>query len=169
MLTIKERAINYTKGKAGQVKVTVAACKASGKTVFMVYSEDAMRALIEGESNALVFKEDGVRWAGRMVNKVDVHLEACRLTVNVAWNKFQVGSNGFMSDAQEQAVRDALNEGGLWQAVRDAALMNKLRGLTWEWTGHNHRRGVHDLHAVDAEGVEYWIEVKGVHGRLFYS
>lgn len=168
-MTVKERAFSYVSAKAGQVKVTIAACKASGKTVFMVYSEDAMKELIDAGSNALVFKEDGVRWAGRMVNKVDRHIEAGRFTCSVAWNKFAVGSNGFMSDAQEQTVMDALNMGGVWESVKDSALIAKLRGLRWEWTGHNHRRGVHDLHAVDADGVEYWIEVKGVHGRLFYS
>lgn len=169
MLTIKERSLNYTKDREGVIKVTAGLCKASGKTVVCFYTASAMADLIEAGSNALAFKEDGIRWAGRMVNKLDRHTEACRLTLNVAWNKFAVGSNGFMSDAQEQAVMAALNEGGDWFAVTDAGLMNLLRGLTWTWEGHNHRRGVHDLHAVLPDGTEIWIEVKGVHGRLFYS
>ena len=169
MLNNTECFNNYVSAKAGQVKVTIAACKASGKTVFMVYSENAMKTLCERNSNALVYSEDGIRWAGRMVNKIDMHIEAGRVTFPLAWNKFAVGRNGFMSDAQEQAVMQALNEGGAWENVRDAALISVLRSLTWEWTGHNHRRGIHDLHAIAADGTEYWIEVKGVHGRLFYS
>jgi len=168
-MTIEERYLSYTSSNDAQVKVMACICKASGKSVVCFYSSEAMAALNEARSNALSYKEEGIHWTGRMVNKLDLHLEACRLTLNVAWNKFQVGRNGFMSDAQEQAVMQALNEGGDWYPVKDAALMAKLRSLTWEWRGHNHRRGVHDLYAVDSDGVEYWVEVKGVNARIYYS
>lgn len=168
--TIEERYLAYTSERdATQLKVTACFCKASGKSVVLFYTSEAMASLVKARSNALVYKDEGIRWKGPMVNKLDMHVEAFRLTLNVAWNKFQVGSNGFMSDAQEQAILAALTEGGEWFPVKDPELMRLLRSLTWEWRGHNHRRGVHDLYARLPDGREVWVEVKGVNGRLYYS
>lgn len=166
-----ERAKSYISSKPGTVKIFCAANKASGKTVFTFYTEQAMIELIDSKSNVFDYREDGLRWAGRMVNKHDSHKEIGTLTIDTAWNKFQVNAKGFMSDDQETLVCAALNVGGAWTTHRNDinGVMAKLKSLTWEWTGKNHRRGVHDIHATDAQGVEYWIEVKGVRGRIFYS
>ena len=119
-----------------------------------------------------------------MMNRIDQHAEFARLTINCPWNKFQVGSNGYMSDAQEQAVLAALTGPGSWFIMGDPAteperyqhnaqLVHWLRNLPWRWTGHNHRRGVHDLTATitlpDGRTLEIVVEVKGVNGRVFYS
>lgn len=169
MMTIDARAHSYIQPKAGQLKFHACFCKHSGRSKVLFFTPDGLEELIAARSNALLFKEDGIRWAGLMTNKLDRHTEFARLTINCPWNKFQVGKNGFMSDAQEQAVMDALKT-AVWEVLPGGhELVRLLQSLDWEWTGHNHRRGVHDLHAVLPDGTEVWIEVKGIHGRLFYS
>lgn len=179
-MTIEERAKSYLSAKTG-LKFFAGLCKASGKTEILIYTEDVAKSLIDMHSNVYLYKEDGIRWAGRMVNKLDTHSEACRVTINTAWNKFSVGKNGFMSDAQENALLNALEDAfARWTVIGDKKreperyehnlkILRMLQSLKWQWTGHNHRKGVHDLYAEMPNGTPVWVEVKGINGRVFYS
>ena len=179
MMTREERFASYVRSKDGELKIMACMNKASGRTVVSFLLEQDMLELLDMKSNALAFKDEGIKWTGRMVNKLDVHKERVRLTIPHAWNKFVVGKNGFMSDDQEQSVMKALNEGGDWYMVQpagnaerceqNAQLYRLLRSVQWTWEGHNHRRGVHDLKAILPDGTVVWVEVKGINARVYYS
>lgn len=164
MMNALEKAISYTHTTQAREKVFAMAAKAGKDTVFLFYTAEAIREQLEAHNTTLfAFNEDGVRWKGPQVVHAGRHHFAALRFDGVSWNKWKVGSNGYMSDAQELAILDAMNNGhGVW----DKGARSIVSFKRWDWTGHNHRRGVSDLLADD---LSVTMEVKGVGGRMFHS
>lgn len=164
-MNIIERAISYTYTTQADEKIFALAAKAGKDTVFLFYTAGAIREQLEAHNTTLfAFNEDGVRWKGpQVVHGIGkAHFAALRFP-GVRWDRWKVGSNGYMSDAQEQAIMEMLNAGaGMWDKGKDSP----LKGKRWIWTGHNHRRGISDLLAEDKSIT---LEVKGVGARMFHS
>lgn len=133
------------------------AVKAGPKTLFIIINGNDLHQVLRGKTSRCAFKDnkDGLRWKGLMVN----HLN--QLGVNVrehieirkGWKTFEVGSNGTMSAAQEQAVCDALNAIG-------------YKGKSWKVTANIHTNEGYDPDITSTDG-KIKIEVKGFNGRMF--
>ena len=181
MKNSKASAITYVRAKKnGEQKFFALIAKGStqtatgeGKCFFLIYTSEQLVQAIEEENSAISYREDGFRWKGLKRDKV-LRDPIAVIDVDHAWTSFKVGKNGTMSDDQERTVIEALNDGTVqWKQGSEA-----LQGLRWKWTGHNHRRGIHDGVADADENADHptivefggvWVEVKGVNGRLFYS
>lgn len=164
MMNTLEKALSYTSTKQAHEKIFALAAKAGPDTVFLFYTAEALREQLEAHNTTLFrFGDSGIRWAGPQVMKAGrYHFAALRFT-GVKWNGWEVGKNGYMSDAQELAICEALNSGkGIWDKGGSSMVTFK----TWTWTGHDHRRGISDLLADDGSIA---LEVGGIGKRLQHS
>lgn len=163
MMNIYERTESYTTTKNPHGKIFALVAKDGPHTAVVFYDGETIRRLISEGSPLFRYADDGIKWKGLQVNKLGRDHFALVRFDGVKWNNWEVGENGYMSDAQESAVVDALNgKAGTWVKGRNDA---RIAFRTWVWTGHNHRRGVPDGYAENGPDLE----VGGIKKRLYHS
>ena len=172
MMDNLERSLSYARGNGRKIFAMVA--KDGRNSIFCIFDFDAMRAMLENENTRNIERrDDGNRWKGLRIDNLD-HYEIARIRVPIAWNGFKADKRGFMATSQELTMIDALNSGARMEIMHTATeeqktIARRVASMVWTHTGNNHRRGVADGVATDADGVIWQLEIKGIDGRLFYS
>lgn len=172
MMTNLEKSLSYAQGNGKKIFAMVA--KDGRNSVFCIFDYSAMRAMLENvNTRNIERRDDGNRWKGLRIDNLD-HYEIARIRIPIAWNGFKADKRGFMATSQELAMIDALNNGAHMELMRTAteeqrAIARQIASMVWTHTGNNHRRGIADAVAMDADGNTWQLEVKGIDGRLFYS